>query len=187
MAREPSGVAGTLLGPLRLRQMQSLETDPLGAFANDRHPSPARDRPPPSPDGGKTARAMSGEPGPPRVLPLAGLMNVASPPEHYPPNDEGPPKRALNRICLGGDLLSHPVTEAVPSAREGLTSGFGMGPGVSPPLWPPKRWFPPDRPRLVVEATARKFLFESASPGGPRNPIASASKSQVLGLLVPVG
>ena len=40
---------------------------------------------------------------------------------------------------LGGDLLSHPASQAVPSALEGLTSGFGMGPGVSPPLWPPKR------------------------------------------------
>ena len=33
--------------------------------------------------------------------------------------------------CLGGDLLSHPVARAVPSALEGLTAGFGMGPGVS--------------------------------------------------------
>ena len=38
----------------------------------------------------------------------------------------------------GGDLLSHPVAQAVPSAVEGLTAGFGMGPGVSPPLWPPE-------------------------------------------------
>ena len=29
---------------------------------------------------------------------------------------------------LGGDLLSHPASRAVPSALEGLTSGFGMGP-----------------------------------------------------------
>jgi hypothetical protein len=34
----------------------------------------------------------------------------------------------------GGVLLSHTVPGAVPSALEGLTSGFGMGPGVSPPL-----------------------------------------------------
>jgi hypothetical protein len=33
---------------------------------------------------------------------------------------------------LGGDLLSHPASQAVPSALEGLTSGFGMGPDVSP-------------------------------------------------------
>jgi hypothetical protein len=32
-----------------------------------------------------------------------------------------------------GDLLSHTVARAVPSALEGLTSGFGMGPGVPPP------------------------------------------------------
>jgi hypothetical protein len=40
----------------------------------------------------------------------------------------------------GGDLLSHPVAQAVPSAVRGLTSGFGMGPGVSPSLWPPERY-----------------------------------------------
>jgi hypothetical protein len=34
----------------------------------------------------------------------------------------------------GGDLLSHAVPRAVPSAQKGLTSGFGMGPGVSPSL-----------------------------------------------------
>src|SRR6476659_1880328 len=38
----------------------------------------------------------------------------------------------------GGVLLSHAVTRAVPSALKGLASGFGMGPGVSPTLWPPK-------------------------------------------------
>src|SRR6266704_801013 len=36
----------------------------------------------------------------------------------------------------GGVPLSH----AVPSALKGLTSGFGMGPGVSPSLWPPKHY-----------------------------------------------
>ena len=33
----------------------------------------------------------------------------------------------------GGVLLSHQVPLAVPSALAGLASGFGMGPGVSPP------------------------------------------------------
>jgi hypothetical protein len=34
--------------------------------------------------------------------------------------------------CLsGGVLLSHNLSVAVPSALKGLTSGFGMGPGVS--------------------------------------------------------
>jgi hypothetical protein len=40
--------------------------------------------------------------------------------------------------CSGGVLLSHDLAVAVPSALEGLASGFGMGPGVSPPLWPPE-------------------------------------------------
>ena len=40
--------------------------------------------------------------------------------------------------CSGGVLLSHDLSVAVPSALEGLASGFGMGPGVSPPLWPPE-------------------------------------------------
>lgn len=38
----------------------------------------------------------------------------------------------------GGVLLSHRVPPAVPSALRGLASGFGMGPGVSLSLWPPK-------------------------------------------------
>ena len=44
------------------------------------------------------------------------------------------------RKMLGGDLLSHPVPRAVPSAQTGLASGFGMEPGVSPSLWPPKHY-----------------------------------------------
>ena len=38
----------------------------------------------------------------------------------------------------GGVLLSHTVSRAVPSALRGLASGFGMEPGVSLSLWPPK-------------------------------------------------
>ena len=49
-------------------------------------------------------------------------------------NDEAPPQGRRFVKSLGGDLLSHPASRAVPSALEGLTSGFGMGPGVSPPL-----------------------------------------------------
>ena len=39
----------------------------------------------------------------------------------------------------GGDLLSHTVTHAVPSAQRGLTSVFGMGTGVTLSLLPPKK------------------------------------------------
>jgi hypothetical protein len=38
----------------------------------------------------------------------------------------------------GGVLLSQAVSHQVPSAQEGLTSVFGMGTGVTPPLLPPK-------------------------------------------------
>ncbi len=44
------------------------------------------------------------------------------------------PKGALSGAKQGGGLLSHPVSRAVPSVLEGLTSVFGMGTGVSPPL-----------------------------------------------------
>jgi hypothetical protein len=37
-------------------------------------------------------------------------------------------------VVSGGVLLSHILAGAVPSALEGLASGFGMGPGVSPSL-----------------------------------------------------
>jgi hypothetical protein len=40
---------------------------------------------------------------------------------------------------MSGDvLLSHDLPVAVPSALKGLTSGFGMEPGISLSLWPPK-------------------------------------------------
>ena len=45
---------------------------------------------------------------------------------------------AALKVCSGGVLLSHEASLAVPSALAGLTSGFGMGPGVSLPLWPPQ-------------------------------------------------
>src|SRR5260370_41364419 len=59
-------------------------------------------------------------------------------------------------VVSGGVLLSHTVSRAVPSALEGLTSGFGMGPGVSPPPKPPKRLPPPP-------SRARKSLGSGAS------------------------
>ena len=38
----------------------------------------------------------------------------------------------------GDDLLSQGISPQVPSAQAGLTSVFGMGTGVTPPLWPPE-------------------------------------------------
>ena len=41
-------------------------------------------------------------------------------------------------INPGNDRLSHKVPLAVPWALEGLTTVFGMGTGVSPPVWSPE-------------------------------------------------
>ena len=38
----------------------------------------------------------------------------------------------------GGVLLSQAVSDQVPSALEGLTSVFGMGTGVTPPIGSPE-------------------------------------------------
>src|SRR5659263_660062 len=61
---------------------------------------------------------------------------------------------------FGGDLLSHAVTRAVPSAQKGLASGFGMEPGVSPSLSPPKLYGDisdlPDRISGTAQWTRRK-------------------------------
>jgi hypothetical protein len=45
---------------------------------------------------------------------------------------------ATPQCVSGGVLLSHRVAPAVPSALRVLASGFGMCPGVSLALWPPK-------------------------------------------------
>ena len=50
----------------------------------------------------------------------------------------GCPVGAQRYWLCGGVLLSRRVAPAVPSALAGLASGFGMGPGVSPPPWPPQ-------------------------------------------------
>ena len=53
--------------------------------------------------------------------------------------DEGPGSRDPGPSWKnpGGDLLSRAATSTVPSALEGLTSVFGMGTGVAPPVRPP--------------------------------------------------
>ena len=43
---------------------------------------------------------------------------------------------------VGGDLLSHTVSHAVPSALESLASEFGMGSGGPFPLKPPTKVVP---------------------------------------------
>ena len=48
------------------------------------------------------------------------------------PNLADKQKKSQYGLWDGDALLSHRVAPAVPSARVGLTSGFGMGPGVPP-------------------------------------------------------
>src|SRR5690242_8170179 len=65
-----------------------------------------------------------------------------------PTNNEGahrggPPHYGFD---VGGVLLSHTLSSAVPSALEGLASGFGMGPGVPPPPKPPTTLFKSIKP-----------------------------------------
>ncbi len=43
-------------------------------------------------------------------------------------------KAAAGEWSVGGGILSHIVSNAVPSALAGLTAGFGMIPGVPPRL-----------------------------------------------------
>ncbi len=73
-----------------------------------------------------------------------------------PPKDKAP----------GNDLLSHRVAPAVPSAREGLASLFGMGRGVSPPPWSPEA---NHTIAVRVRQTSALILLAGAkwlSPGG---------------------
>ena len=50
-------------------------------------------------------------------------------------------KEGKKKGLVGDDLRSQRVAPQVPSARAGLTAGFGMGPGGPPPLQSPTRPF----------------------------------------------
>ena len=63
-----------------------------------------------------------------------GPSRVPSPGAYVAPPRPEPAQRAPG---AGGALVSHRVAPAVPSALAGLTSGFGMGPGVPRPPEPP--------------------------------------------------
>jgi hypothetical protein len=49
------------------------------------------------------------------------------------------PRSREDKFNLGNVLLSHTVAHAVPSALKGLTSVFGMGTGISPSPWSPRK------------------------------------------------
>ena len=54
---------------------------------------------------------------------------------------------AVSKIIPGGDLLSHKVAPAVPSALRSLTAVFGMGTGVTFSLLPPEKLYLDQVPR----------------------------------------
>ena len=86
--------------------------------------------------------------GPPRV-----------PPSQAPCSRIPAPSPAQRAPGAGGALVSHRVAPAVPSALAGLTSGFGMGPGVPRPPGPPA---PGGRCGAGCERAGRR----SGRPGG---------------------
>ncbi len=86
-------------------------------------------------------------------------------------------------VVPGSDLLSHSVSRAVPSAVKGLTSGFGMEPGVSPPLWPPElREF---SSRARAAAGGLEYSIASASPRSSPRTISTGRLNTLLCLHLP--
>jgi hypothetical protein len=87
---------------------------------------------------------------------------------------------ALYEMNSGDDLLSQGVSPQVPSAQAGLTSVFGMGTGVTLPLWPPETF------RSSGTAKLPALPLEGAVTNVPRA-FHSEHEPQALGRLVPVG
>jgi hypothetical protein len=75
-----------------------------------------------------------------------------------PLREDGSTCRGSWRAKVGGDVLSHRASPAVPSALRGLTSVFGMGTGVSLALQPPTI-------RSRVQGVGSCFKIESGLPG----------------------
>ena len=50
-------------------------------------------------------------------------------------------KKVTKKSFVGNGLLSHTVARILPSALADLTAGFGMEPGVPPPLLSPTKLF----------------------------------------------
>ena len=78
-------------------------------------------------------------------------------------NDESPRLAGALFEESGGVLLSQGVYPQVPSALAGLTAVFGMGTGVTPPLWPPEISCQRGSPTRTPEQ-ARAFFKPSPRP-----------------------
>jgi hypothetical protein len=73
---------------------------------------------------------------------------------------KGPLSGPLLTEKSGGVLLSQGISPQVPSALVGLTSVFGMGTGVTPPLWPPKSLSRERRHPVVAAVPSRELHSE---------------------------
>ena len=73
----------------------------------------------------------------------------------------------------GDDLLSHTPAGAVSSALEDLTSVFGMGTGVAPPISPPETAYKGDRAGRPYKKTLKwtfcRCMLQRASTGKTTN------------------
>ena len=89
---------------------------------------------------------------------------------------------------MSGDvLLSHDLPVAVPSALKGLTSGFGMEPGISLSLWPPKLYGVVPWPSTPSRSEDRIVAVGPDHNSGTTQWTRNIFERQALGLLVPVG
>ena len=87
---------------------------------------------------------------------------------------------ASTEVMSGDVLLSHNLAVAVPSALKGLTSGFGMEPGISLSLWPPKLY----GVRSTFDPAGGQVPDRNS---GTTQWTRNIFEGQALGLLVPVG
>jgi hypothetical protein len=82
-----------------------------------------------------------------------------------------PSVRAVPETNSGDDLLSQGASPQVPSALAGLTSVFGMGTGVTLPLWPPETFRPSASPALASHCNfvgGRQVAASAAEGSGVR-------------------
>ena len=119
--------------------------------------------------------------GPTPERPIETPIQTLNPNATKRPGQPAPPFRRIRRAGAlhieksGGDLLSQGVSPQVPSALAVFTSVFGMGTGVTPPLWPPETY-------CVLGCQASQELQSEHEQESKR-----ARRSQALGRLVPVG
>ena len=100
----------------------------------------------------------------------------------------------LSFWCVGGVLLSHNPTIAVPSAQSSLATGIGTGPGVPSTLKPPTQTLETTTPRgcvvsNTVQQTQTRYYSFLRQPHAPGNTFLCCPHTLgvfCVGVLVPV-